>query len=142
MVEIHYRLTSYDGQPCNSKIEWLDENNHEKFNAHLLLAGQGSISEDVFRGFYKFARYCLLYHDGLPIARGAVEPISEQAWEASDIRTAKEYRGRGFAKETLRFLSRYIIENGKMATCYTEEDNIAMQKVIKSVGYKEDMQNG
>ena len=118
-------------------VEWLTESDYEKFNAHLLLVGQGTISQEKFHDFYKFARYCLLYHEGLPVARGAIEPYSENAWEAADIRTAKEYRCKGYAKEIMRFLSQYIIDHGKTATCRTEEDNVAMQKVIKSIGYTE-----
>ena len=136
--EILYQLTGYTKSAGNSHIEWLTENDVVKFNEHLLLAGQKPITNELFRDMYRkgTARYCLLYNDNLPVARGAVEPLSEQTWEAADIRTAKDYRNKGFAKEILRFLSQYIIEHGKMATCRTEKDNIAMQRAIKSVGYK------
>ena len=138
-LEILYQLSNYTGIASNSCIEWLTENDYVKFNEHLLLSGQKPGTDEDFRNMYRdgTARYCLLYSDNLPVARGAVEPYSEQAWEAADIRTAKDYRCKGFAKEILRFLSQYIIEHGKLATCRTEKDNIAMQKVIKSIGYKE-----
>jgi len=137
MAEILYQLTHYSASLCRSYIEWLGENDMGKFNEHLVLAGQKPGNMDSLKNMYKdgITRYCLLYHDGIPVARGAVEPISEYMWEAADIRTAKEFRGRGFATEILRFLSYYIIAHGKIATCRTEEDNTAMEKVIKSVGF-------
>jgi len=71
------------------------------------------------------------------LLRGAVEPHNNDVWETADMRTAIAYRGKGFGTKMLRFLSKYIIEHGKIASCRTEEDNEAMQKVIKSIGYKE-----
>ncbi|MCL2404253.1 MAG: GNAT family N-acetyltransferase [Defluviitaleaceae bacterium] len=139
MAEIIYQLKQYAGAPHQSHIMWLAENDMDKFNEHLVLVGQKPGKDDWLKEMYEagVARYCLLYHDGLPVARGAVEPLTDEVWEAADMRTAKVYHGKGFAKEMLRFLSQYIIEHGKIASCRTEEDNVAMQKVIKSVGYKE-----
>jgi len=137
MAEILYKLEQSPAQPCSACIQWLNANDYKEFNRHLRLAGQKTHGRRIFKGYYDkgIARYCLLYCDGLPVARGAIEPYSEQAWEAADIRTAREYRNRGFAKEMLLFLSRYILEHGKTATCRTEEHNTAMQKVILSIGY-------
>jgi len=137
MAEIIHCLKSYDTVPCRSKIVWLTQEDAALLNEHLALCGQKPMAEKRFRDMYRkgTARYCLLYCDGVPAARGAVEPYSDEAWEAGDIRTARTYRGRGLAKEILRFLSAYIIEQGRTATCRTEETNIAMQKVMRAVGY-------
>ena len=83
--EILYQLSDYTGGSSNSRIEWLTENDFDKFNEHLVLAGQKPGTDKEFREMYIYARYCLLYSDNLPVARGAVEPYSEQAWEAADI---------------------------------------------------------
>ena len=143
--EILYQLTDFtdlnnSAGSDNTRIEWLTENDSAKFNEHLVLAGQNPGDDKWFRGMYRngTARYCLLYYNELPVARGAIEPYSEQSWEAADIRTAKDYRCKGFAKEILRFLSQSIIvEHGRIATCRTEKHNIAMQKVMNYIGYKE-----
>ena len=140
MAEMMFRLihgTCELHQPMKHDIEWLSENDSEKLNAHLVLAGQKPMEDERYRALYRngVARYCLLYNNGVPVARGAVEPYSEDAWEAADIRTAREYRRRGFAKEILRFLSREILAHKKIATCRTEEDNLPMQKVLQFVGY-------
>ena len=137
MAEIIYHLKSYDDVPFQSKIVWLSENDVGRMNEHLALCGQKPMRKRRLREIYRknIARYCLLYFDGLPVARGSVEPYSDNAWEAADIRVAKGYRCRGFAKEILRFLSKYIIDHGRLATCGTEEHNIAMQKAMQAVGY-------
>ena len=139
MAEILYKLKNYSDFPCKSNVTWLTENDMAKLNEHLILAGQKPGKDDYLREMQDkgIARYCLLYHHGIPVARGAVEPYSNEMWEAADIRTVRAFRNKGFAKEILRFLSRYIIEHGKIATCRTEEDNFAMQNVIKSIGYGE-----
>jgi predicted GNAT family acetyltransferase len=141
MAEIMYYLETYEGESCASQVAWLGENDAEKLNAHLKRCGQSPMDEDLFRALYQqgIARYCLLYINDIPVARGAVEFYSEAAWEAADIRTAREYRCRGLAKELLRFLSQYIVAHAKIATCRTQEDNIAMQKVIHAIGYKQDV---
>lgn len=139
MAEIIYQLAHTVDALHHSNIEWLTEHDSAKFNEHLLLAGQSPVSDAFFKRIYQTgaARYCLLYNDDLPITRGAVEPYTDHMWEAADIRTIQQYQGRGYAKEMLRFLSNYILESGKIATCRTEDDNLAMQKVICSVGYTE-----
>ena len=139
MAEIIYQLKQHAGATHQSHIMWLAEDDMDKFNEHLVLVGQKPGKDDWLKEMYQAgtARYCLLYHDGIPVARGAVEPLTDEVWEAADMRTAKAHHGKGFAKEILRFLSQYIIEHGKIASCRTEEDNVAMQKVIKSIGYKE-----
>ena len=139
MAEILYKLTNYSDLPCKSNVIWLTGNDMARLNEHLILAGQKPRNDDFIREMRDkgIARYCMLYHHGIPVARGAVEPYSNEIWEAADIRTVGAFRNKGFAKEILRFLSRYIIEHGKIATCPTEEDNFAMQNVIKSIGYEE-----
>ena len=137
MAEIMHYLLTYEDVPCSSNVVWLAEDDAGKLNEHLALCDQKPMDEARYRQLYwdGVARYCLLYVDGLPVARGAVEPYSETAWEAADIRVAVEYRCRGLAKEILRFLSPYIISHGVAATCRTEEHNIAMQKAMRAVGY-------
>ena len=108
------------------------------FNEHLKLSKQNQIDDIKWLDnllYEESIKYCILFHCDLPVARGAIEPYSDNAWEAADIRSADEYRGKGFAKEILSFLSKYIIENGRIATCRTEDDNHAMLNVIKSLGY-------
>ena len=67
----------------------------------------------IFQGFHLIPGLTALENvieNGLPVARGAVEPYSDGMWEAADIYTAREYRGRGLAKETLRHAAAEILD--------------------------------
>ena len=59
-----------------------------------------------------------------------MEKYSETMWEVADVRTAKEYRGRGYAGCVCRFVTNYILERERTATIRTEEDNERMKRVI------------
>ena len=137
MAEIIYYLREYKPLPCGARIQWLTEDDCGKLNEHLVLCGQQPMADEKFRALYRqgIARYCLLYADGIPVTRGAVEPYSDEAWEAADIRTVRAFRSKGYAKDMLRFLSRIIQEHGKIVSCRTDEDNFAMQKVLEAIGF-------
>ena len=80
--------------------------------------------------------YCGLIKDGKMIARAAVEKYLEDKWETADVRVWVSERGNGYAKQICYFVTKFILENSKIATCRTEEHNIAMQHVIYALGFK------
>ena len=80
--------------------------------------------------------YCGLFKDGRMAARAAVEKYSEDKWETADVRVWQTERNKGYARQICYFVTKYILENNKTATCRTEEDNIAMQHVINALGFK------
>ncbi len=135
--EVMYLLREYHGVPCMNRIEWLTANDMVKMNKHLVLCGQKPRKGDWLHEIYKngTARYCLLYIDDIPVARGSVEPYSDAMWEAADIRVAREFRNRGLAKEILRFLCVDILSHGKIVSCRTERDNIAMRNALETIGF-------
>jgi predicted GNAT family acetyltransferase len=81
-------------------------------------------------------QYCaVVEHDQIQ-ALAAVWRYSEDSWEAASVYTRPEMRGRGYAKAVVTFVTAYILEAGKRATCSTTHDNRAMQRVIESVGFQ------
>lgn len=80
--------------------------------------------------------YYLLYADNKPVARCAIERYSDTAWEAGDVKTAREYRNKGLSKEIVSFVAQRILEQGKIATCSTLPTNLAMLNVIHSLGFQ------
>lgn len=129
----------YIGDTTN--IRWLGLQDHDIYNCHLVLCGQKTIlTAEEWKHLIidEGTEYCCLFIDGKPIARTGVERYSDIAWEAADVRVVNEYRGNGYAKQIVSFVTRFILDEGKIATCRTTEDNIAMQKVILSLGYKEE----
>jgi RimJ/RimL family protein N-acetyltransferase len=80
--------------------------------------------------------YCGLFKEGKMVARAAAEKYLDDKWETADVRVWRSERGKGFAKQICYFVTKFILENNKIATCRTEEDNIAMQHVINALGFK------
>ena len=60
---------------------------------------------------------------------------SETAWEAAAVRTQPDVCRRGYAKAAVSFVTAYILDSGRRATCTTGSDNLAMQRTARSVGF-------
>ncbi len=69
------------------------------------------------------------------VGRACAEKYSQNAWEVADVRIAKSYRNQGYAYRLCHFVLSYILSQAKTATIRTEEDNFAMQRVIKKLGF-------
>ena len=125
----------------NHKIELA---NRQSFNKHLRLCKpihkrlffKGASKKDWESWLNEGTEYYLLFIADKPVARCAIERYSNTAWEASDVKTALNYRNKGLSKEVVSFVTRKILEQGKAATCSTMPDNYPMLKVIASLGYK------
>ena len=81
--------------------------------------------------------YCAVFKDGKITATASVEKYSEDKWETASVRTLRTERNKGYAKMICYFVTKYILDSGKVATCHTEEDNYPMRNVIKFLGFKE-----
>jgi len=79
--------------------------------------------------------YCAAFVDGCVVAMAAVEKYSSDKWETADVRVMRSERGKSYAKQICYFVTKFILDNGRIATCRTEEDNISMQRVIYSLGF-------
>jgi RimJ/RimL family protein N-acetyltransferase len=93
-------------------------------------------SLDFFQKCYENGEiYCAIFVDERVVATAAVEKYSEDKWETGSVRVLRSERNRGYAKQICYFVTKFILENGYIATCRTEEDNISMQKVIHALGF-------
>lgn len=128
---------SVDETPAVPQVRWLKEDELDAFNLHLQRCGQKACSAEQWNAMvHDGTMYCGYFVDGQMIARAAVEKLSEEVWEVSDVRVAREFRNRGYAKQVCLNVLKYILENGKTATIRTEEDNMAMQRVIHALGFR------
>ena len=136
MSEIIY---AYHGEPVKlafAKIRWLKREELSLFNEHLCLCGQKPLPQDIWNRVYDEGTiYCLLFDEKMPVARACVEKYSESMWEVADVRVARNYRNRGFAYAVSVYVLNYILENTRIPTIRTEEDNYAMQCVIEKIGF-------
>jgi RimJ/RimL family protein N-acetyltransferase len=90
--------------------------------------------------WYSFAdmgyTYAAVLEQDVIVAMGAVWHWSEVAWEAAAISTAESHRQRGYAAAIMTFLTQHILDSGRLATCGTAVNNIAMQRTMLHVGYQ------
>ncbi len=118
-------------------IRWLAPDERHVFNAHLRLCGQHKMSVKDWNGMMKEdIRYCGVFVDGKMVARACIEKLTDRYWEVSDVRTAKEYRGRGYATAICVFVVEEIIRSGRIPTVRTERTNTPMLKVIEKLGFR------
>ncbi len=137
--EIIYQMSSLDNLRTieTANVRWLEY--HEDYNLfcrHLQACGQKPVTEEQWSSFRdEGTTYCGLILEGEMVARAAVERYSDTAWESADVRVVRSERSKGHAKQVVCFVTKYILLNGRMATCRTLESNLAMKKVIQSTGF-------
>ena len=51
--------------------------------------------------------------------------------------TLEGFRRRGYATRVVAFVTAHILASGRVATCSTGEDNIAMRATARGVGFRE-----
>ncbi|MBR5985097.1 MAG: GNAT family N-acetyltransferase [Clostridia bacterium] len=136
MEILYFAKRAADCADANQNIRWLTKEDYELFCEHLKLCGQRVLEKTKWEQAYnEGAVYCGMFLGGQMVSRACVEKYSQNAWEVGDVRTARPYRGQGYAHQTCSFVLRYIIEQGKTATIRTEADNGAMKKVIADLGF-------
>jgi predicted GNAT family acetyltransferase len=93
-------------------------------------------SKDWQEVFDQGFRYCGIVQSGAIVALAAVWTYSSEAWELAAVQTDEAWRGRGYAKAVCSFVTAHILANGRVATCGTGADNIAMQRVAAAIGFR------
>ena len=120
----------------NQTIRWLTADDYELFCEHLKLCGQRILERARWNQAYAEGTvYCGLFVGREMVSRACVEKYSLNTWEVGDVRTARQYRGQGYAHQICSFVLRYILQQGRTATIRTEEDNDTMKKVIADLGF-------
>ena len=121
-----------------AEVRWLTAADYKIFTNHLISCGQRILPQSVWADcFARGIHYCGLFADGQMVARACIEPLRPNVWEVSDVRVVQRMGDRGYAKRVCRFVAEYILENGRIATIRTEEDNLPMQRVIAFLGFRE-----
>jgi RimJ/RimL family protein N-acetyltransferase len=82
-------------------------------------------------------RYAAIVENGKIVSIAGVWRFSEKAWEVGPVSTLKSFRRKGYAKRVVAFATVFILDAGRLATCATCDDNMAMIATAKSVGFRE-----
>ena len=118
-----------------SGVRWLDRDADYEL-ARALWPPEFPLSrldwEDAHRLGY---RYCGLLEDRRVVAIAAEWRYADDAWEAAAVSTLESHRRRGYGKRVVTFVTAHILASGRLATCHTAPDNVAMLRTALSVGY-------
>ncbi|MBQ3708185.1 MAG: GNAT family N-acetyltransferase [Clostridia bacterium] len=136
-MEILYFTRNFtENIEMSQTIRWLTVDDYDRFCEHLSLCGQHVLElPDWKQAYAEGTVYCGLFIGGKIVCRACVEKYSSHAWEVADVRTARPYRGNGYARQVCAFVLKYILQQGRTATIRTEEDNLAMKNVIADLGF-------
>lgn len=87
-------------------------------------------------------RYCAVVEGKRIVALAAEYRFSDEAWMLAGVRTAEPHRRRGLGKQVCAFAVAHILGSGRLATCETREDNLAMMRTAESIGFRRPEQGG
>lgn len=123
--------------PCyTAEVRWLDwdmdfEMAREAWAVHGI-----ALAKELWLDFRDSGyTYCGVIADGKIVSSAAVFTRIETEWEAAAVWTLEGYRKLGYGKSVVSFVTQNILDAGRLATCHTGADNIAMQSTACSVGY-------
>lgn len=146
-MELVYQLDSIDklkkiSPDAKSEIRWLNLPD-DLYAMHLFsLNRQPSVifnkkeSLEFFQKCHENGEiYCAVFINERIVATAAVEKYTQDKWETGSVMVLRSERNKGYAKQICYFVTKFILDSGYIATCRTEEHNIAMQKVIRSLGF-------
>ena len=138
MMKLYCTQTAIEIPPPSQTVRWLSVDEFGVFQEHLKLCEQHGCGEAKWKeAYWNGTVYCGLFVGEKMVSRACVEKYSEKAWEVADVRTAKPYRGNGYALHVCAFVLQYILAQGKMATIRTADENASMKKVIEKLGFAE-----
>ncbi|MBN1873221.1 MAG: GNAT family N-acetyltransferase [Anaerolineae bacterium] len=147
---VKFKCTLDTFQPvATTAVRWLDQERDYDLAAAFwpenLPLTRGVWDEAHGRQFH----YCAIIKPGCAVAEGyaisewrivaiaAEWRYTDHAWEVAAVRTASSVRQQGYGKAVVSFITANILANGRLATCTTSSDNIAMQRTAESVGFQQ-----
>jgi RimJ/RimL family protein N-acetyltransferase len=134
---INYECTIATFRPCQVHlVRWLDWEQDYGLAQAVWNARDISLTRDSWREARESGyRYCAVIECDTIIAMAAVWCYSEQAWEVAAVWTRPEARRQGYARSVVSFVTAFILEMGKHATCSTDGGNVAMQRTAERIGF-------
>jgi predicted GNAT family acetyltransferase len=119
------------------QVRWLDLDNDYPLARDYWGAHGQLLSADQWKKAHAFGyQYAAVIAAERIISTAGLWRFSEDCWEVAAVSTLQDFRRRGYACQTVAFVTHHILEAGKLATCATGEGNAAMIATAKSVGFQ------
>lgn len=136
--DVGYKCTREDFRPAiMHPVRWLDWEQDLEMARELW-----GMEPEPFRGMWNEAReqgyqYCAVIEEGKIIARAAVWRYSDTAWELAAVFVREDHQRRGYGKSVCSCATATILDAGRIATCHTRTDNLAMRRTAESIGFQQ-----
>ncbi len=136
MISIEYECTRQTFRPWpNASVRWLDWERDYELARSMWPETSPLSPENWEENRRENFTYCAVVVDQELLAMAAVWKYCETAWEVAAVGTKPAYRRQGHGRAVVSFVTDYILESGRLATCSTASDNVAMQRTAESVGF-------
>jgi len=135
---IHFSCTVNDFLPVpTDSVRWLDqEADFISAQAFWLELGQ-PLSRKTWDMAHQFGySYAAILLGRRILASAAAWRFSPDCWEVAAVSTLPAFRHQGYSMRVVAFVTSYILQSGKLATCCTDDDNAAMIATARSVGFQ------
>lgn len=117
----------------SDKVRWLDiPNDFSLIKAYYESVLNCEITESDFSSDQW--KCCAMFENGEIVAFAGALFMTDRNWEIGAVSTQPKYENKGCATIVCSFIAKYILENGKQATCNTRIENHGMQKVMQKIG--------
>ncbi|MDF2543697.1 MAG: acetyltransferase [Herbinix sp.] len=128
---VKYTVQLSDFKPVSfKKVRWLNDDDYHYMN-ELWDMSYETWNEARNDGF----TYCAVLEDNKIISVAAVWRYSQDKWEVAAVNTRENFENRGLAKMTVSCVADYILNQNRIPTLTTGEDNIPMRRVAEAVGF-------
>jgi predicted GNAT family acetyltransferase len=136
MIHFSCSKNNFSPAPCDG-VRWLDQDaDFALARAYWLELGQ-TLTRKTWDMAHQFGyTYAGLLAVNRMISCAAVWRYSPQCWEVAAVSTLPDFHRQGYSKRVVSFVTEYILNSGKVATCSTDDDNLAMIATARSVGFQ------
>lgn len=135
MIRLTCDKTTFADVVCDA-VRWLDWDADYEM-ARRIWPEEYPLAREVWEEARRLGyRYCAIVEGQEIVAVAAEYRFSEEAWMLAAVRTAAGHRRRGLGKQVCAFVTAHILAAGRLATCDTGEDNLAMIRTAQSIGFR------
>ena len=135
---MNFACTAQTFRPVdNSGVFWLDiYGDYEIVRAYWHAHGL-SLSRAMWEQAHRWGyHYAVITIEGEIISCAAVGRFSNDVWAVAAVGTLSGFRRRGHSKAVVSFVTRHILDAGRVAVIETGDDNEAMAATARSVGFQ------
>ena len=136
---IYFLCTPADFRPVPTPgVRWLErEADYALARRYWLDVGQ-SLKRSTWDAAHEYGyQYAAILEGGQIVALAGAWRFAEECWEVAAVSTLPAFRRRGYARRLVTFVTAFILQSGRSATCSTDDDNRAMAATAESVGFRQ-----